>query len=226
MTTITVDGLTDTIRGLDQLAQTSYTRAAADALTDVAFITQREEKKEVGRSFDGFVSFTERAFRVNKASFKKDPIQSEVFILPQQSRYLSFQIEGGRRDTADEIAVLRSGNILLPVNARLNKAGNFPSPKRFLARSTGTTGQAAKQFVGIPEGRPNDFDRYYGIWRRGGRGGRQTLTLIASFRRAVDYKPDTFDFFGVADTTFTKEFDDSFDKKLEDEISRLPPGWK
>jgi hypothetical protein len=226
MTEIVVEGFEQTVAGLDELGKIAYKRAAADALTDTAFIIQGEEKKEVGKTFDGYVSFTERAFRVLKASFKKDPIQAEVFIAPIQAQYLRYQILGGRRKEGDYATT--GGGVMLPVNARLNGAGNFPSPVRFLAK-TGTTRGAGSgkgsEFVGIPNGAPNDFERYYGIWRREGKGGRGYITMVAGFRRAVDYPANNFKFYDVANATFFSRFDKSFDQKLSVEISRLPPGW-
>lgn len=228
MTAINVTGLASTIRGLDYLGQTVFKRAGSDALSNVAFIIARQEMpKEVRDSFEGFRRITETAFLSQRASFKKDPIQAVVFIkeAQNQDKFLAPNILGGTRGAGD-YGALKRGGVLLPVEAPLDSAGNFPSSQRFLGRAGTRRGKGSgdkSEFVGIPKGRPNNFEKYFGVWRRN--GPRDSLTLLAAFRDSVNHTKDTLDLFGTAQRTFDDLFQKDFEQKLTVEFKNLPPGW-
>ena len=221
MVDFVANGLRDVIAGLDAFGKRVYKRAAADGLTDTAFKIRKDEEAEVPKAFDGNVRFTERGFRVEKASFKKDPVEAQVFILPLQARYLTFQIAGGVRRIGD--VATTGGGVLTPVGARLTKAGNLPAgPTRFLARSG--QGTRRREFVGQPQGK-RFVDAPFGIWKRMGPGGRRSIKLLAVFNEKARYTAGKFDFFGVAGDRFDKDFLKLFQTNLDDEIRKLK-GWK
>lgn len=221
MVDLVADGLKEVIAGLDAFGKRVYRRAAADGLTDAAFKIRADEQAEVPKAFDGHVRFTERGFRVKKASFKKDPIEAQVFILPAQARYFTFQIAGGVRKIGD--VATTGGGVLTPVGARLSKAGNLPGgPTRFLARSG--QGTRRREFVGQPQGQ-RFADAPFGIWKRLGAGGRKRIKLLAAFNEKAKYASEKFDFFGVAGDRFDKDFLSLFQDNLDKEIRKLK-AWR
>lgn len=227
MTEIKVTGLRGILAGLDAFGKRVYKRAAADGLTDTAFLIKKEEERGVPESFDGSVKFTERGFRVNKASFKKTPIEAEVFILPQQAGYLSFQIFGGVRKIGDVgTTKSRRAAVLTPVSARLTKAGNIPQgPVGYLKRSG--EGSRRNEFVGQPRG-SRFSNAPFGVWKRLGSSKRpsgQKVRLLTAFNEKAVYVGIKFDFFGIADQTFNNDFIKLFRSRLSKEIRKLKD-WK
>lgn len=218
---IEIEGVDQLIRGLDEAGQVLVTRAASDALTTTAFDVQRETKKTMGRVFEDPNPFTLSAFNVGKASFKKRPIEAEVFVNSAAGRdrtpYLTFQVFGGVRGPGD-YASTQIGP-LLPNAVKLNKFGNFPQgPKRYLGRSS----SRRREFVGIPRGHP---DAPFGVYRRVGRGGREKLSLLAVFRDKARYAANKLPFFEIADKVFDDEFIGLFEKNFDKEF-RNSRNWK
>lgn len=235
---IKVEGLGELVAGLDEIGQRSFTRAAADSLTGIAFMIQRDEKGHVQSFEGGPVSFTSRAFLVEKASFKKDPIESAVAIQSRQSEYLSNLILGGARERG-EIGVTGGGALIPETRSkgapRLTAQGNLPEgPRRWLAKAGNQRGGAVKyitnedgrkvldqrntEFVGKPKGFAN---APFGVYRRLGDLGKQSLSLIAVFTDKAKYEEKTFDFFGIADERFQSDFEDLFKTTLDKEIKKL-----
>lgn len=218
---IEIEGIEQLIRGLDEANEKLITRAASDALTTTAFDIQKETKNTMARVFDKPNPFTLSAFNVSKASFKKRPIESEVFVNDKQGRdrtpYLIFQIFGGVRGPGD-YASTKIGP-LLPINVKLNKFGNFPQgPKRYLGGSR----RRRREFAGIPRGHPQ---APFGIYKRLGKDGRAGLRLLAVFRDKARYAKDNIPFFDIADKIFEKEFAGLFDKNFDKEFSNSR-NWK
>ena len=211
---IEVVGIKRLTRGLIEAEQILVVRAAADALTTTAFDVQRETKKEMGRVFEDPNPFTLKAFNVSKASFKKDPVEAEVFVnnTPGRDRtpYLTFQVFGGVRGPGDYASTAIGP--LLPNAVRLNKFGNFPQgPKRYLGRSS----RRVREFVGIPKGHPR---APFGVYKRVGRGGREALSLLAVFRDKAKYSQVKLPFFEIADKVFDDEFSGLFEKNFDKEF--------
>lgn len=249
------DGIADVIAGLDKFGVRVYRRAAADALTETAFEIRKLELNEIA-SFPegGATAFTKRkgAVQVNKASFKKDPVESQVFVAEQQARYLSFQVFGGTRIEGDIGST--GGGILTPIvrglldgggSPRLTKQGNLPNrgPRSYLRASDKRKDQSASRkgkgrssgrtlkkhgntvFVGRPEGR-RFASAPFGVWRRLGVNSRKgKLRLEAAFSPKASYKPGNFDFFGIAEQEFDDSFLNQFQGLLDKEIGKLK-GWQ
>ncbi len=208
---IEVEGINQLIRGLDEANKKLVLRAASDALTTTAFNARTELIDTAKREFDRPNKFTLGGFLVKKASFKKRPIESEVLIKDQQAQYLVFQVFGGVRRAGDYAATKQG--VLLGVNQKLNKFGNFPQgPIRYLAIKT-----KFDFIIGPSEGRQRLPP---GVYKRRGRGKNRRLIFQAAFRDAARYKPDTLPFFEVIDKTFNKDFDNLFSKNFDKEFSR------
>ena len=212
---IEIEGVDRLIRGLDEANKKLVLRAASDALTTTAFNARTELIDTAEREFDKPTKFTLGGFLVKKSSFKKRPIESEVLIKDQQTKYLTFQVFGGVRRAGDYAATKQG--VLLGVRQKLNKFGNFPlGPIRYLARKT--------QFdfiIGPSEGRQRLPP---GVYKRG-RGKSRKLIFQAAFRDSATYKPNKLPFFEVVDKTFNKDFDSLFSKNFDKEFSNSN-NWK
>jgi len=119
--------------------------------------------------------FTKKVF-VRKS--KPDNLIAITLLPKLQAEYLSKVIDGGIRRPGDYATL--NGQILSPVNARLNKLGNFPrSPKRWLA----TVEEKIKgSFVGSPGG--PDSDNRKAVYKR---LKNNKLKLLAIFVQTVEY---------------------------------------
>ncbi len=218
---IQVEGIDRLIRGLDEAGQVLVTRAASDALTSTAFDVQRETKKKMGKVFEDPNPFTLSAFNVSKASFKKRPIEAEVFVNSAAGRdrtpYLAFQVFGGVRGPGD-YASTQIGP-LLPNAVKLNKFGNFPQgPKRYLGRSS----SRRREFVGVPRGHPR---APFGVYKRLGKDGRVALKLLAVFRDKARYAEGKLPFFDISQRVFDEEFAGLFTKNFDKEFAKSS-NWK
>ena len=218
---VEVEGISQLLRGLNEANQKLILRAASDALTTTAFDVQRETKKTMGRVFEDPNPFTLSAFNVSKASFKKRPIEAEVFVNDAAGRdrtpYLTFQVFGGVRGPGD-YASTKIGP-LLPNAVKLNKFGNFPQgPKRYLGRSSGRR----REFVGIPRGHPR---APFGVYKRLGKDGRVALKLLAVFRDKARYAEGNLPFFDISQRVFDEEFAGLFDKNFDKEFANSR-NWK
>lgn len=112
------------LRKTFQAIENNFQKAAAGFLNGIAFEAQKALKAHVKEAFDGSVPFTERGFVVSKAKPTSGlgSMFAEVTILPAQSAYLKFQIDGGVRRTGDA----GSGPFdLMVFGAKKNKAGNI-----------------------------------------------------------------------------------------------------
>lgn len=201
------------VKTVDDLGFRVYPKAVADTLTAIAFDSKRAVDREMNSVFESPIAFTKRAFRVQVASFKKNPIQSEIFAQKQQEKYLRFQVFGGTRSFGD-IAVT-GGGVLLPVRAKTNAAGNLPhGPIRWLAKS-GSAGNRKNEFVGRA-----GKSKTLGVWKKTGRGGSGPLQLLAAFKEAAQYDRERLPFFEIVERTFLRSFDEIFFKKFNQEISK------
>lgn len=210
---VTVD-TTELERRLDRLGGEVLPKAIADSLTSTAFLGFNELKKNVDQRFDRPTTFTQRAFRVQKASYKSDPIEAQVSILSQQSKYLGYQVFGGVRSKSGGYATT-GGGVLLPVRGgvKLDRYGNIPQgPKRFL-------GTLETKFKGAFVLRTRSG--FLGVFQRTpgkGRGSTSTIKLLAAFKESVQYQADKFPFYEIVreqfESNFRREFDERFLKAV------------
>ena len=178
--------------------------ASALALTRTAKHVAEVEKRMAKKKLDEPTPFTLRGFRFGKAT--KRNLQSRVYIMPIQSQYLAWQIEGGRRPKRSRVGEA------LPVSVRLNKYGNI------VGRGKGKIQKLIARpdtFVGTVRG-------VYGLWQRGhvskrgkfsiaGKSRATNIKLLIRFVQSVQYEKK-LPFYEVAERSFYRRFDREFDK--------------
>lgn len=104
--------------------------AIASTLTALAKDGQAAANDEIDKVFDRPVPFTRRSVGITPA--RKSNLVAAVFVKDIQAQYLGIQVTGGTR-------LPKSGSpIIVPVQIRLNQAGNIPRGKlkRELAKPT------------------------------------------------------------------------------------------
>lgn len=172
--TFTVDiNADDIIRQLRAIGDTAN-KALSRGLNDSAFGLRQFWISDINTFIHNATAFTRKVFVK-----KSDPnnLIALTFLPSIQSEYLNKVIEGGVRRPGDYATL--NGEILVPVGARLNKAGNFPlGPKRWLASLEERIKGA---FVGVP----GDEEGKQGAVYQRLRNGR--LKLLAVFEQAIEY---------------------------------------
>ncbi len=188
--------------------------AAALALTRTAKLGMEVERREAARDLKNPVPFTLRGFRFEKAT--KTNLESRVYIMPIQSQYLAWQIEGGRRSKRTAVGEA------LPVNIGINRYGNI------IGRKGGKLAKLAARpdtFIGVINGvkglwqrgnstRSGKFRASGGTRRRKLKQAAERLVLLVRFEQAVQYRP-RFDFYAVGQRVLDQHFETEFDKALE-----------
>lgn len=198
---------------MDYIGAEAIPRSIADALTSIAFIGQKELNSEVLRVFDRPVEFTKKAFGVEKASYKKSPIESAVFVRPAQREYLRLQITGGERKEGDYATV--GGGVLVPVEVKTDRAGGIPQgPKRFLGSleekyKNAFVLKTKTGFLGV-------FQR-----QRSARGKAKSsgLKLLAAFTQTASYETK-LGFFFVVRNAFNRDFQEIFSQNFDKNVKR------
>jgi hypothetical protein len=122
----------------------------------------REAEHALDQHIDRPTPYTARGVKLFKA--RADRLDAELFIQPDQAKYLKYAIEGGRIPTN-----------LKPTRAtRLNQYGNIPGMQRGLE---GIKGRARTKFIG-------EINGILGVWQRYGRGGTKLKLLVKVERDA------------------------------------------
>lgn len=167
---VNVSDIKKNLAAIDQ----DISKAIVDGLNDAAFGLQKIWLDLISSKIDNPTSFTKRVF-VKKST--PENFTALTFIPPIQSEYLWFMIEGEDRKPGDIASLNKS--LLIPVNSKLNKYGNFSyGPRRWL----GTVDESIKgSFVGKPRG-PNSRTAVYQRLKTG------RLKLLAIFVDHVKYK--------------------------------------
>jgi hypothetical protein len=184
---------------LDQVKRHQIPFAAAMALNETAFAVRLAEVDELFKAFDGPTPFTQRAFRVQKAT--KTALTARVFIGREQEDYLGPYIIGGTRFLGQK------KGLILPINQRVNRYGNLPTGtlKRQLAKPS--------VFAGTVRG-------VGGVWQRKKVRGKSGLKLLERF---VDPKAVTqrFEFYDVGVRTAHQVFPKAFGHNLARAIASM-----
>lgn len=165
-------------------------KAAAVAITRVAWDVREGLIAGMQQAFDRPTPFTMRAWRVEPARASAEQISAVVWAAPQQAKYLFWQIEGGQRRTKGFEARmgLTGGEVAMPTsNATRDIYGNMPLS--FIKRVAGdenTGGTAKRFFVGTPQG----GGRPEGVWARVGNNKRLVPLMVfaddAQYRKRLD----------------------------------------
>jgi hypothetical protein len=182
---------------LDDWKRRQIPFATVQALNGAAFAVRQAETDELFKVFDGPTPFTQKSFRVEKAT--KSSLRARVSIGDVQAQYLAPFIQGGKHFLGAK------KGLILPVNQPVNQYGNLP--RATLQR------QLAKPNVFI--GKVNGVG---GVWQRTSPKTGHRLKLLERFVNPKDVK-QSFPFDKVATTTVTKAFPKIFGSELAKAIA-------
>lgn len=190
----------------DRLSK-QYRFAVAKAMTDTVRNARDAMPAQAERDLDNPTPWTNKAFYFKSA--QKATLVAEVGIKDIQSAYLKYQVEGGIRRPA------RKG-LRLPAEVELNRFGNIPKGLigQLVARAKSgrrATKTQAKRF-GVSSG----LDLFYGdpgsnrppgIYKRVGKGDRQSLVPVVVFPQQPAVYRKRFDFYGQARRVIARKFE-------------------
>ena len=151
--------------------------ATAYMLTQLAKDGREAATKRIGEAFDRPVRFTQSAITIKPAT--KTSLTSVVFAKDIQANYLAIQETGGERRPEP------GAPIIVPVNIRLNTAGNIPRGKvrREVAKpTTFVSRQDTSRTRHLPPG------IYQRCKRPNGKAMRPPKLLVA-LEKLVRYRP-------------------------------------
>lgn len=208
---------------LGDIAGEQIPYATAKALTDVAFMAQRQEKTEMARSMNLRNRFSQSGIQVNPAEKSDWPVTyAEVGIEAKRS-YLVDHVTGGKRQGGQH------GRAILEQDGMRSKGGRVPAGKRpaaLIAKARRAKQQAdlARTFGGR-KGRDKHlpFLFYSAKWgnevlaQRTG-DDRYPLRIIYAFRKGVTIKRE-FDMPRVAAKAVDAHYYQAFDKQLRKAIA-------
>jgi len=163
--------------GLDQIIdgiQRQVPFATAKALTMLARDGQAAAMRQVETAFDSPVAFTKKGFAIKPAT--KQLLVSQVFAKDIQAGYLS------RQEVGATVTPRVGAPLIVPVNIRVNRAGNIP---RGAIRRRVSSGKAFVVGRGgsLP---PGVYSRPTKAAARRGKGGAK---LLAAFIPQANYRP-------------------------------------
>lgn len=176
--------------------------ATSVAINRTAFQTQQAVRQGMEKHYEGGPTrFTKSGILFTKSHKRR--LNAMVYINPNRGDYIRITMAGGIVKPGDGARTR-----VQPVNMRLTKHGNITGRR-------GPSGKIAKllakpkYFSGVPKGMPNDDD-HEGVWQRMGRkGGRDSLRMVAHYKRQWRQRP-FFPGFQIAQrkimTTFGPEF--------------------
>ena len=175
MVDVSID--TSRLKGrLSQLQEQAHF-AAAYMLTQLAKDGREAATKRIGEAFDRPVRFTQSAITIKPAT--KASLTSMVFAKDIQAGYLAIQETGGERRPRP------GAPVIVPVNIRLNAAGNIPRGKvrREVAKpTTFVSRQDTSRTRHLPPG------IYQRLKRPKGKAMRPPKLLVA-LEKLVRYRP-------------------------------------
>lgn len=209
-----------------KLAKDQIPFATVTAINETIERIKKNEEKQIARVFDRPTSTTKNSVYIVKAHKKRLPFMGKVGIkdvfkkgkggMPAY-KYLEPHIKGGRRHVKGSERQLRRKK-LLPRNkwlahgneAALNKSGNITHGRYVQMLS------AVRGFTGTGN-RPEDVkaSKFFIIPGVGiiERTGKRTTKLRLAFVSKPSYKK-VFDFYGVAEKTYSRHFKKIFKRKL------------
>ena len=158
---IRLEGLDQARRDIERIGR-DFPTVLAQGLNRTAEAMYREAERALDQHIDRPTPYTARGIKLFKA--RADRLDAELFIQPDQAKYLKYAIEGGRIPTN-----------LTPTRAtRLNQYGNVPGMQRGME---GIKGRAQTKFIG-------EINGILGVWQRYGRGGTKLKLLVKVERDA------------------------------------------
>lgn len=179
--------------------------ATSVAINRTAYHVQQAVRTGMDKHYEGGPTrFTKSGIRFTKSN--KRHLQSLVYVNPDRGDYIRTTMAGG---------IVKPGKgaqtRVRPVRMRLTKQGNISGGR-------GPGGKIAKlinkpkYFSGVPAGKPNNED-YAGIWERMGRKGKQSLRMIASYKKQWRQRP-VFPAFQIAERKIMTQLGPEFYKAI------------
>lgn len=155
--------------------------ATSVAINQTIFQAQQIVRKSMDRYYEGGpVPFTRSGILFTK-SHKRD-LHAMVYVNPNRGEYIANTIYGG------VVKPARGRTRVRPVRMRLTKQGNISN------KYSGGAGKVAKMlakpkyFSGVPRGKAKT-ENNAGVWERMGRGGKQSLRMVAHYKRRWRQRP-------------------------------------
>lgn len=242
-TSITFDH-SDLTRGLTRLAAEQAPRAAAKALTDVAWDAAKALGPHMETVFDQPTRFTKNAFRAESATATK----LEAKVLPKDGigkrHYLLVQEEGGLRPFTGLEKRLRAGalyegdiqSVVPGDDAKLNRFGNLaPSEVQRLLSGVGAQFDARQNTTAASKARKPRRETYFvprngglvpGVYARrytpasGSRGPKDVRRLVLRFFDfQTRYRP-RLGFEEFVAEFYDREIEIAFLRRLEQALKR------
>jgi hypothetical protein len=174
-------------------------RASQQALRGLAFDVRDALREGMLDAFDRPKPFTLNAFRISVGNG-----EAVVWAMPQQAKYLFWEIEGGQRKSKafEHRMQLFGGRVAIPTQGAVrDQYGNMPLSfiKRVLADKN-TSGKAGRFFVGEPKGQPGQE----GVWARVDNNKR--LVRVMDFAEKAEYE-GRFRMSEIADQTINARWE-------------------
>ena len=178
--------------------------ATAQAITSTLHVARKDEVKQLRRDIDRPNPWTLRAFRVDGA--KKTTLTGRLYILPDQIKYLKYQIYGGVRLPKGSALALKPAKPMTG-DVRLDKYGNISRTQQ--ARAQLARGAFSGTVSGVP-----------GIWmppkmtKTGKRRKGSRMKLLLAYERQAVYRP-RFRFFERGQRSITTNWPREFNKAFK-----------
>ena len=186
--------------------------ALAKALTDTARDAQAAMPQAADASLQRPTRFTRQGFYSQRAT--KDVLQAVVGVKPLQAEYLWYQVEGGVR-------VPRNVALRLPAVVDLTPEGNLPASTIRTLIQRARAGKRATKRQAQRFGVSSQLDLFYGEPGDGRPAGiykrvvissdRHQLVPIVLFPRRTAKYERRFDFHGVVEGVFKRDFERNLD---------------
>lgn len=203
MTNVTITGLPELMRRMNDIAHNQAPFAVAKAMTMTVRDAKKAEDAHILSSFDRPTSFTKRAVAFEGATKKK--LSASVFVKDDQAKYLEPQAIGGRRDFKpfeEQFADAGAPKVALPGRgAVLNQFGNVSKARiKKIAADLNSSGGAKRFFKGKPKGQ----DLPEGIYARV--NNNQQIAPLFVFANAAVYQK-RFNFSEIGKDTINEKFE-------------------
>lgn len=179
--------------------------ATSMAINRTAYHAQQAVRKGMDKFYEGGPTrFTRSGILFTKSN--KRSLHAMVYVNPNRGDYITTTMAGG---------VVEPGRgaktRVQPVNMRLTKHGN-------IAGGRGPGGKIPKllkkpkYFSGAPKGKANNPDNQ-GIWERMGRKGKQSLRMVAHYKKRWRQRP-FFPGYQIAERKIRTQFGPEFYKAI------------
>lgn len=190
-------------RMLKRVGERNIPLAIAQSLTGTAKHLQKVHKRSLRKYLDKPTPFTEKAFGLNMAKwkdFKRGTMYARVFVYPIQSRYLEYQVFGGRRTSSRT-----SSKIVVPgLSTKLNKYGNLT--RTYLRTQSARSDTHVAKINGVN-----------GLWKTM-KSGR--LKLLVMFTDDAQYKSNRWPFFKISKRVVDRELPRQLNKAVRRALNK------